>query len=308
MGRLDDISSLSGSQVESQNELSYSDIANMCRLNVTVRKVNANNLAEDILLLWQEHSNMMDFMGTIIVSGDFNDTLSPEERLQGSGYLPSMLAFREFVNNSKLSDLPFQDRLFTWQNSHSRCRIDMCFISTVVRVLWPFMSLAALPGNLSDHVPIYFRSTNAFNCSPKPFCSVEAWWDHNDFANVVEESWVLAYLSAVVFEKEATGDLSTISEKERVVIGSLNSHLWKAEKRVETIWVQKSRLKWIAEGGRDTKFFHTVTSKHYRNNLISSMQVEGNIYYEPNDIIFHIRDFLKSLYSQQDCELFDLSS
>ncbi|XP_050211520.1 uncharacterized protein LOC126661702 [Mercurialis annua] len=303
--------------------------------------VYASNLAPERLLLWQELESLLSFNGTILISGDFNETIHPEDRLNGVGYTLSMLAFSDFVNNSELMDLPLHGRLFTWQNSLSKSRIDRCLISATAGTIWPFMSLTALPGNHSDHVPLCFRSMNIIDCGPKPFRSIDAWWDHTDFAKFVEVSWLsvcekhtnltlrlkelrhcikiwnqtifgdqnkrIKELTTEIFSKEAAADHHAISEEERMEIGNLKSELWNAEKRADSIWLQKSRVNWSNAGDRNTNFFHSVASKHYRNNHISSIQVEESVFEEPADIRFHIRDFYKSLYGQQDQIDFDLS-
>ncbi|XP_050229095.1 uncharacterized protein LOC126678234 [Mercurialis annua] len=92
-----------------------------------------------------------------------------------------------------------------------------------------------------------------------------------------------------------------------MLLGNLKKELWTAEKRLDSIWVQKSRLKWSAEGDRNTKFFHSVASKHYRNNHISSIQVDENVFTEPNEIRSYVRNFFQSLYGQQSRVHFDLS-
>ncbi|XP_050232922.1 uncharacterized protein LOC126681423 [Mercurialis annua] len=296
--------------------------------------IYASNLASERVIFWQELSSLLEFASSIIISGDFNDILHPEDRLNSVGYSPSMLALGEFVNSSQLLDLPLQGRNFTWQNSFSRSRIDRCLISSAAGTIWPFMSLSALPGNLSDHVPICFRSPNTYDWGPKPFRSVDSWWDHEDFSKVVADGWSLACekspnltirlkelrlfvkkwnhdvfgdqrrkvkeLTEDIFSKEASADYSPMSKEQRVLLGNLKKDLWTAERRLESIWIQKSRLKWSTEGDRNTKFFHSVASKHYRNNHISSIQVDENVVSEPSDIRSFIIDFFKSLYSQQE--------
>ncbi|XP_050222649.1 uncharacterized protein LOC126672737 [Mercurialis annua] len=151
--------------------------------------IYASNVASERMVFWRDIQAFLCFPGTILISGDFNETLSPEDRLHGAGFTPSMVAFRDFVNNAKLFDLPLQGRSFTWQNSHSRSRIDRCLISAAASSAWPNMSLLALPRGQSDHVPICFRSANKIDWGPKPFRSIDAWWDHNDFEEFVKASW-----------------------------------------------------------------------------------------------------------------------
>ena len=57
----------------------------------------------------------------------------------------------------------------------------------------------------------------------------------------------------------------------------------------EIFWRQKSRVKWIKEGERNTKFFHKSTIAHRTNNRISKLTdpqgTEKNTHEEMEDIL-----------------------
>ncbi|XP_050211746.1 uncharacterized protein LOC126661907 [Mercurialis annua] len=274
--------------------------------------------------------------------GDFNETLLLEERLNGSDFSASMLAFRDFVNNAELLDLPLQGRLFTWHNSFSRSRIDRCLISSFVGSYWPNMSLSALSGGHSDHIPIHFREDNRVDWGPKPFRSMDAWWEHDAFQPFLTESWVAVCCNTTnlvqrskelrhkikVWNSEVFGnqnklirelsdkisrwyvaaDTSLLTVEDKSELASLKADLWKAEKRVELLWIQKSRVKWCLEGDRNTKFFHSTVSAHFRNNHIASISVDDNVFSEPTDLRFHIRDFYSNLFDKKGEVNYDITS
>ncbi|XP_050211606.1 uncharacterized protein LOC126661785 [Mercurialis annua] len=293
-------------------------------------------ISKERVAFWRNLTSYMGFIGTIFISGDFNETLAPEEILNGTVFTPSMLALREFINDSEMLDLPLQGRVFTWQNSFSRSRIDRCLISTTASLLWPNMSLSALPRGQSDHVPICFRSANKVDWGPKLFRSVDAWWDHEDFSDFVAANWSdiclkstnliqrlkdlrqrikawnsevfgdqskrIRELSDEILLKEVAGDSGLISEDEQVALSKLKEDLWTEEKNMESLWIQKSRLKWNMEGDKNTKFYHSMASIHYRKNMISSIQREDVVFSEPKDIRFDISglDFKRLSDSQAD--------
>ncbi|XP_050222477.1 uncharacterized protein LOC126672566 [Mercurialis annua] len=277
----------------------------------------ASNVTSDRSLLPHELNHLMGFMGIIFVSGDFNEIMAPEERLNSKGFTALMLALRDFVNNCELLDLPLQGRLLTWQNSYSKSRIDRCLISATACPLWPNMTLTTLPSGQSDHVRICFRSENGIDWGPKPFSSVDAWRDHDlvvlSMTRLRELRQKIKVWNVKVFGDQAKKikdllqkihphDIATesnlLTEEEKTEYCNLKLALWEAEKRVESLLIQKSRLKWSLEDDKNTKFFHSIASNHYRNNYIASILVDGIIYTEPQDICFHIREFYYKLYSR----------
>jgi len=46
-------------------------------------------------------------------------------------------------------------------------------------------------------------------------------------------------------------------------------------KQEETFWRQKSRVQWLKEGERNTRFFHRSTIENRSHNRISSIKDEG---------------------------------
>ncbi|XP_050221184.1 uncharacterized protein LOC126671453 [Mercurialis annua] len=288
---------------------------------------NPNFCYSERLLLWHELSLLAGFVGNIFISGDFNETMILEERWNGSGYTASMLALRELVNNSELLDLPLHGSLFTWQNSISKSRIDRCLVSATAGTLWPDMSLTALPNVQSDHVPICFRSANGFDWGLKPFRALDAWWDHSEFADFMKNNWdvacgnspnliqrlkdlrhtikswnsevfgdqnkIIQDLSQKIQVKNLAAESRILLEVEKTELSDLKISLLEAEKRIESIWIQKSRV--------------NVASNHYRNNYISSVVVDGTIFSKPKNICLYIREFYSKLCSRQVGVDFDIS-
>lgn len=52
--------------------------------------------------------------------------------------------------------------------------------------LWPTMSTSTLDSNLSNHLPIPYRSHVSSNSIPKPFRSLNFLWDHPTF---IQSKW-----------------------------------------------------------------------------------------------------------------------
>jgi hypothetical protein len=60
----------------------------------------------------------------------------------------------------------------------------------------------------------------------------------------------------------------------------------------EISWKQKSRIKWLKEGDKCTKFFHQVANAHRRNNSIESLVVNGS----PSSDLALISDYIVNFY------------
>ncbi|KAK2654070.1 hypothetical protein Ddye_013926 [Dipteronia dyeriana] len=55
----------------------------------------------------------------------------------------------------------------------------------------------------------------------------------------------------------------------------LVEELWKNLSREEQTWRQKSRINWLRDGDKNTKFFHSVASGRRRHNLIEGVSFNG---------------------------------
>ncbi|XP_077233342.1 uncharacterized protein LOC143875615 [Tasmannia lanceolata] len=62
-------------------------------------------------------------------------------------------------------------------------------------------------------------------------------------------------------------------------------------------WRQRSRVKWLLEGHKNTAFFHAIASARRRRNRIESLEVEGEVVSDRERIIEEIIAFYRSLYS-----------
>lgn len=144
--------------------------------------------------------------------------------------------------------------------------------------------------DISDHCPVWLVGEDK-NWGPKPFRFNNCWLEHADFRNFVEERWCELQINGLAsfilkekmkklkdclkrWNKEVFGvfdlnidklvkDMNVMEEAaasgdqidvERVK--SLSAQFWDQLKYKEILLAQKSRVKWIAEGDANTRYFH----------------------------------------------------
>lgn len=64
--------------------------------------------------------------------------------------------------------------------------------------------------------------------------------------------------------------------------------------------LQRSRIKWLKQGDKNTKFFHRVATSHKRYNSIESLMVDGCNTNDPSIIKETIKSFYQNLYTEPD--------
>ncbi|KAA3472035.1 reverse transcriptase [Gossypium australe] len=244
-----------------------------------------------------------------LLAGDFNSIISMHEKSGGAPFDHTSTApFRDTINDIRLIDFGFVGLPFTWArgNSHQsriQCRLDRTLGNIAARHKWAECLVQHLPRLNSDHAPLLIRLNG--NTPPdrnlRPFRFQAAWLQHPDFNTLVQDNWrtddhitdALENMSkqCLQWNKSVFGNIFTRKKRlEARIEGiqkTLKDHfvpgLWKLEKELkeqldatlqqeETLWFQKSREKWVVQGDRNTKYFHTATLVRRRRNKIEGIQ------------------------------------
>jgi hypothetical protein len=283
--------------------------------------------------MWEELAGLMYIWEVPwCLGGDFNVTLFFDERLRGNSYRHAVADFAEFVADQGLMDLPMAGGDSTWSNGSTWSRLDRFLISPDWESCYPGLSQKKLLRVCSDHAPILlysgcpqygkraFKFENMWLKEEGFVAKVRGWWDSFHF--VGSSSFVLAKkLKALKWEikrwnVEEFGDVrdkNKASNEELKVLDRIEEgrSLTEEEKerkrqicreleasllQEEISWRQKSRIRWLKEGDKCTKFFHQVANSNRRNNSIEEMVVDGTISSDPTIISNHIVNFY-DLYS-----------
>lgn len=105
-----------------------------------------------------------------------------------------------------------------------------------------------------------------------------------------------ADLQNVMSRLEVEGPSNELRIQRIEILGAL----WDNFRREESIWRQKSRLRWLKEGDKNTSFFHSICRARQSRKSINSLVVYGQLVMDPTAIKLAIIDHFKSFFAKED--------
>nr|XP_027083663.1 uncharacterized protein LOC113705962 [Coffea arabica] len=233
------------------------------------------------------------------------------------------MEFRQFINEANLSDVGFSGAQFTWcNNRHGRARIwkrlDRVLVNEGYSDTGMSLAVSHLARESSDHAPLLLSVSTRLDTKPKSFRFLNVWTGHEDFMPMVQESWEqpcggpplqvlyckLKRLRGSIREwsRRVFGDIfQTVRQKEEEVrlaevrvesddsdAARVHLHLAKGQLRAamrveELFWKQKARVRWLQEGDRNTKFFHSVVKNRRVRSVIHRIRNGQGEWVESDD-------------------------
>eukprot|EP00253_Pinus_taeda_P012157 PITA_12157 len=93
-------------------------------------------------------------------------------------------------------------------------------------------------------------------------------WNKDNFGNIFKEKEsILQELKSIQQRLILEGRTEELAHKEQ----EMESKLQEQEQQEEVLWRQKSRIRWLKEGEKNTKFFHRTTVQRRMHNQISQV-------------------------------------
>lgn len=274
--------------------------------------------------------------------GDFNEMVNQWEKdgIRPFDHARANL-FRGFMNEAGLMDMNLKGNKFTWASNPRngmvvREKIDRVMVNWAWRERFPHAFALALPIISLDHSPIVVQ-TYLDERSGVLFRYEAYWDDHPCCKEVVKSGWdeggtneygwnsFLAkskackrrlqqwnkreFKRADVEIRRLKGELSDLlnrnaDETDWTKIKEIQEQIKELWKREEMYWFQRSRVKWLNWGDRNSKFFHASTVQRRGRNRIVRLKNEVNEWVEGKANLFElILHHFQCLYTSEVSEI-----
>lgn len=268
--------------------------------------------------------------------GDFNEILRGSEKKGGVDRAEwQMVNFRSAVDVCGFREVPFSGYEFTYDNGRElaenrQTRLDRAFATDEWFTSFPEAHLYNLDREWSDHAPIkltLWRQKGRMALGEKPFRFEQFWVAEEECEGVIENAWRGGY-SLDSKLAMCTDNLKAWSEdkfcpifrelkKKRRALRKLNKgglSRDEGEKRrslvrdieglvrhEEAYWRQRSRVLWLKEGDRNSKFFHQRASGRKRRNTIRKLIDEEGMEHVGDEALGAVAvDYFKIIFSSSN--------
>ncbi|KAI9157503.1 hypothetical protein LWI28_023591 [Acer negundo] len=251
--------------------------------------------------LWQSLRDMISWVSSSwLVVGDFNAVLGAHEALGSrSPTRGSYEDFRLMIDDCDLVGICSQGARFTWvrgRSNHTRVdrRLDRVLVSDGCISCWREISCVALRRICSDHSPLFLRLSDFEVSSQRSFQFQSMWLEHPDFIAIIRRIW-----SSPVVGSPLQLDLSNrgFSNDLFIAEASVHSELDVLLRRQKCFFRDRSRVRWLRDGDRNSSFFHASIKRRLYRNTISALSITKVLLEDRPTIRDHIISYYSGLFS-----------
>ncbi|XP_061371160.1 uncharacterized protein LOC133313766 [Gastrolobium bilobum] len=277
-------------------------------------------------------------IGPWMMMGDFNEIVSPKEKIGGAPFnLARSLKFAVVLNDCNVVDIGCRGSKFSWRGpkwlhlDRVFKRLDMVCANAAWRTTFAEAYVRNLPRLNSDHNPLlvsFFPTRHKWR--DRPFRFIAAWQEHSSFPHFLKDVWCsdlninqsLDFLveqlkswnrrvfgciqirKDFLLRKLQETQLRSLHNSDEGCLAfeeAIQKELNLVLEQEETLWFQKARCKWIEDGDRNTTFYHTTTIiRRAKNKILELKNDEGHFVREEDNLLKLILAFFGKLYSE-DC-------
>ncbi|KAL0297837.1 UNVERIFIED_CONTAM: hypothetical protein Scaly_3081700 [Sesamum calycinum] len=215
-------------------------------------------------LLWDELTSISNLHAPWLVGGDFNVILHPNENQSGDmRRMGPSDDFNDMMIDTRLMDAGFEGDPYTWTNKRVWKRLDRVFQNENRKPSsFRFQNMWLNHHSFFDTVrqewnPI--EGYGMYKLQQKIYRTKELLkrWNREVFGNVFT---TVEHAKQEAEEAEKNFDRDP-SEANLVALNKCNAALVHALSLESEYWRQKSNCKWLEDGERNTKYFHSLVKK-----------------------------------------------
>ncbi|CAL1403462.1 unnamed protein product [Linum trigynum] len=246
-----------------------------------------------------------------IFLGDFNAIKDSYEASNDPGFSQSILDFRKWILDMKLTYHKAIGSWFTWRNKHSNNynpiarRIDKILVNEKWLDVFPQSLVQIVVPGVSDHCGLYVQTNSGLYTLPKPFKFFLLWRQHPQYSGILRESWQVEAAGVpyyVLYKKlrEFKGklksfnqtvyyDISTrtreaeqlvlmqndiladLTEDNSLAVLEQESVCKEPQSADESFYRQKSRVQRITQGDANTDFFRSMVKSRNHRQTIQKL-------------------------------------
>ena len=255
-----------------------------------------------------------------MIAGDFNDLVSNDEKWGGiRREEKSFHDFRDFINGNYLLDIGFIGHPWTWCNNWEeegevKQRLDRGLCTYPWFQVFDKVNCRHIDSYASDHSILMFDTMMSSSRRKHRFFFDKRWLKREDIGEVIRIAWEQQVEGSRMYQvatkikncrvallkwknnfqansrdkieliKKQLCDLKEVRGNSRnISMAALKKELSKAYKEEEKHWQQKSRIQWLKEGDKNTKFFHASVQGKRRRNSLHKLQKEDGTWTESEE-------------------------
>jgi len=293
----------------------------------------------DKVLFLEELSAVRDACpGPWAIIGDFNLILDEADKNNATINRRNMSRFRQAVAQLELLDIHLHGRRYTWSNerrSPTLVRLDRALVSLDWEALHPDCHLQALSSDVSDHSPLLLQTRLSIHHARR-FLFEAFWPKMSGFQEAVIAGWIctsstsdplrrldelfrnlkrklqswaattignvreqLLMARAIILRVDQAAELRDLTETEYQLRRDLKLKALGLASVERTMARQRARVRFLAEGDANTKYFHLLARGRKRRNAIYRLRNEsGDACADHDEMEAAVHDHFKGVFGQ----------